>query len=234
MRGPDRPSSRVIVSHMVLVIPAGGGLVWDRAHVLVVHRPRYDDWTLPKGKLDDTDGGDVAACAVREVLEETGAVVELGRPAGQTRYRVGGPGGEPAVKVVDYWHMARTGGNFTPNREVDEVRWLPAAAARMLLTYARDRMLVDGASPGRTPERGVLRRYEAAVAEGDLDGLEAVLGDDFVGVGPGGERVSRDDFLAAAVAAFAAGEDRSGLTGGADPELSVVRDARVVELHIRR
>lgn len=219
---------------MASEVAAGGGIVWDRSHVLIVHRPRYDDWTLPKGKLDPVDAGDVEACAVREVFEETGVTVEVGAPAGRTRYPVVGRGGAAATKIVDYWHMRRTGGNFSPNREVDAVRWLAVPEAQALLTFGRDRILLEGVTPGATSARGVLGRYEAAVANRDLNGLEAVLADDFVGVGPGGERVSRDDFLAAAVAAFAGGEDRSGLTGGADPELSVVRDARVVELHIRR
>lgn len=129
---------------MDVEILAGGGLVWDRGHVLVVHRPRYDDWTFPKGKLDPVDGGDIAACAVREVLEETGTTVELGELAGRTRYPVTGKDGLAAVKVVDYWHMRRTGGDFTPNREVDEVRWLPAHEARTLLTFQRDRDLLGG------------------------------------------------------------------------------------------
>lgn len=121
--------------------------MWDRGHVLVVHRPRYDDWTFPKGKLDPVDDGDVAVCAVREVLEETGTTVELGRPAGRTRYAVTGRDGLPAAKVVDYWHMRRTGGTFTVNREVDEVRWLPVHEARALLTFQRDRDLLDASGP---------------------------------------------------------------------------------------
>lgn len=215
-------------------VAAGGGIVWDRSHVLVVHRPRYDDWTLPKGKLDAVDAGDVEACAVREVLEETGVTVEVGAPAGRTRYPVIGRGGEAATKVVDYWHMRRTGGNFTPNREVDAVRWLAVTEAQALLTFGRDRLLLEGVTPGATSARGVLGRYETAVRARDLDGLEAVLADDFVAVGPGGERVGRDDFLAAAVATFAGAGPVAPLLGPPDEGRSNVRDARITELHVRR
>lgn len=156
---------------------AGGGLVWDGALLLVVHRPRYDDWSLPKGKIDPVDRGDVLACAVREVREETGTEVSVGARAGQTRYRSAGPGGVAAVKVVDYWHMARTGGAFTPNREVDVVQWVDVAIAQTLLTYGRDRLLLEGVTPGATSALGVFRRFEAALLAGDGDGLDAVAGD---------------------------------------------------------
>lgn len=162
---------------MQLQVIAGGGLVWDRSRLLVVHRPRYDDWTLPKGKLDPVDDGDVRACAVREVREETGTEVSVGARAGQTRYPSTGPGAAAAVKVVDYWHMERTGGTFVPNREVDVVQWVDVAAARALLTYERDRLLLEGVTPGHTSAIGVFRRFAAALEAGDGYGVEAVAGD---------------------------------------------------------
>jgi len=208
---------------------AGGGLVWDGAHLLVVHRPRYDDWTLPKGKLDREDGGDVLACAVREVWEETGTTVAAGPPAGRTRYRVGVRGGGSGVKVVDYWHMRRTGGSFRPNREVDVVRWVAVADAQRILTFERDRALIAGVEPCSTPDTNVLGRYGHAVATGDGDGLEAVLADDAVVVGRDGTRLPREELIAAVVTESDSG---SGLGRGCDPARTVVRDARIVELHL--
>lgn len=124
------------------MIEAAGGVVWRRAadgalEVLVVHRPRYDDWSLPKGKLD---GGESAeAAALREVEEETGLRCSLGRELPTVRY-VDHHGDE---KRARYWAMQPIGGSFTPNDEVDEARWLPVDDAAGLLTYDRDRMVVD-------------------------------------------------------------------------------------------
>jgi 8-oxo-dGTP pyrophosphatase MutT (NUDIX family) len=124
-------------------VRAAGGLLQQVgadgvARVLVVHRPRYDDWSLPKGKVDpgETDED----CALREVEEETGLRCRLGRELPSTRYtdRKG------RSKQVRYWVMEVEGGSFTANDEVDEVRWVPAAEASALLSYAHDRELVDG------------------------------------------------------------------------------------------
>ena len=120
------------------VVFAAGGVPWRRPRsgpleVLVVHRPKYDDWTLPKGKLDDGESAEEAA--VREVEEETGLQVKLADELPSTDYhdRYGRP------KNVRYWIMDVTGGEFHPNREVDEVRWLPVEDAKAALTYPRDR-----------------------------------------------------------------------------------------------
>lgn len=122
-------------------VRAAGGLVERTApdgtvQVLVVHRPRYDDWSFPKGKLDP--GEDFLAAAVREVREETGLEVEVGEELAPVRYH--DHRGRP--KVVRYWRMRAVGGAFEPNDEVDEVRWLPADDARPLLTYPHDRALL--------------------------------------------------------------------------------------------
>jgi 8-oxo-(d)GTP phosphatase len=105
--------------------------------VLIIHRIRYNDWTLPKGKLD---GGESSpACAVREVREETGATIRLGVPLDTIRY-----GTSKGVKQVDYW-----GGTVLetvprpPDDEVDGVTWLPVRAALERLTYAQDHFLVQ-------------------------------------------------------------------------------------------
>ena len=125
-------------------IRAAGGVVHrgerDAFRVAVVHRPRYDDWTLPKGKLEtgetDEDG------ALREVEEETGLRCALEDQAGSTRYR--DRHGRP--KVVIYFFMTPIDGTFRPNNEVDELRWLPPTDAMALLTHQHDRDLVAKAA----------------------------------------------------------------------------------------
>lgn len=130
---------------------AAGGVVWRhraspssepgdsrRVEVLVAHRPRYDDWTFPKGKPEA--GEDLTATAVREIGEETGLRVRLGHPLPDTRYLIAdGP------KQVSYW-SARTIGaeaEFEPNKEVDEIRWVRPSEARQLLTHEHDVELVE-------------------------------------------------------------------------------------------
>jgi 8-oxo-dGTP diphosphatase len=112
---------------------AGGVVVADDGQVLLVHRPRYDDWTLPKGKLDR--GETFEEAALREVREETGLRCTLGREVATTEYR----DSKDRPKVVRYWLMEVEGGDFRANDEVDEVRWLPVTDAAELLTYDRDR-----------------------------------------------------------------------------------------------
>ncbi len=102
------------------------------AEVLVVHRPRYDDWSLPKGKLDA--GETHEAAALREVAEETGLRCTLGPELASSSYR----DGHDRPKLVRYWAMVVDGGSFQPNDEVDEVRWLSLEEASGTLTYAHD------------------------------------------------------------------------------------------------
>ena len=128
-------------------VRAAGGIVLRRApegdwQVLLVHRPRYDDWSLPKGKADagETD----EQTALREVEEETGLRCTLGERAGRTRYR----DSKGRDKVVHYWLMepesetTATDGAFVPNDEVDAVRWCTVAEATTRLSYAHDRKLL--------------------------------------------------------------------------------------------
>ena len=122
-----------------IVHAAGAVLVRDGA-VAVVHRPRYDDWTLPKGKIKP--GEDDHAAALREVWEETGHTGSIERDLGTIEYLVE-LRGAPATKVVRYFVMRDEGGSFEPDREVDEVRWLDRDAARELLSYHRDREVLD-------------------------------------------------------------------------------------------
>jgi 8-oxo-(d)GTP phosphatase len=127
---------------MTQTVPAAGGVVWrtagDGPEILAVHRPRYDDWTLPKGKLDS--GEHRLAAAVREVFEETGirGVPQVRLPS--VRYLTGVPGVE---KTVDFWSMRPAADEgHEPDHEVDALRWIPVPAARTLLTYAHDRGVV--------------------------------------------------------------------------------------------
>jgi 8-oxo-dGTP diphosphatase len=114
-------------------VDAAGGVVERDGRVLLVHRPRYDDWTFPKGKLDPGESFEDAA--LREVQEETGLRCSLGRELPSTRYEVNG---QP--KLVRYWLMAPTAEvEFTPNDETDGVRWVTPDEARAILTYDRDR-----------------------------------------------------------------------------------------------
>jgi 8-oxo-dGTP diphosphatase len=119
-----------------VVRAAGGVVVRDdlgALEVVVVHRPRYDDWTLPKGKA--LPGESDEACALREVEEETGLRCDLGAELARTSYR----DSKDRPKVARYWLMRPAGGRLSPSHEVDDARWLPFAEAEALLTYARDR-----------------------------------------------------------------------------------------------
>ena len=120
------------------MVEAAGGVVVRDGRVLLVHRPRYDDWTLPKGKLDPGEGFEEAA--LREVEEETGLRCELVRELASTTYT----DHKGRDKRVRYWEMTPVGGEFEPNDEVDELRWLEPAEARAALTYARDAEVLAG------------------------------------------------------------------------------------------
>jgi 8-oxo-dGTP diphosphatase len=115
-------------------VRAAGGVVVDpEGRVALVHRPRYDDWTLPKGKLDRGESFEDAA--LREVEEETGLRCRLVRELPSSEYR--DPKGRS--KLVRYWLMeVEHDPGFVPNNEVDELRWVPVEEAPALLSYARD------------------------------------------------------------------------------------------------
>jgi len=121
-------------------VQAAGGVLVRDGMVALVHRPKYEDWTLPKGKLDPGESFEQAA--LREVEEETGLVCRLGAELSPTRYT--DQKGRP--KIVRWWAMeVAEDVPFEPNAEVDELRWLEPAEAAEALTYERDRVLVEEA-----------------------------------------------------------------------------------------
>lgn len=158
------------------VVLAAGALVWrvrkGELQVLAVHRPRYDDWSWPKGKLDP--GETLPACAVREVAEETGKIIELGQPLPTLRYPIAGG----KVKIVRYWAArtipadapaatARAAVKDASKNEIDEVKWLTIEQARHLITFHDDlrplERLIDEHEAGRLRSRVlILARHARA------------------------------------------------------------------------
>lgn len=126
------------------LIRASGCVVYRKAEgdagspieVLVAHRPRYDDWDFPKGKLEpgETD----LECAIRETLEETGFTGDIGAELASDHYQVRGRN-----KTVRWWLMHKTGGSFVVNEEVDEVRWVVPSEAAEILSYDHAVQLLD-------------------------------------------------------------------------------------------
>lgn len=120
-----------------VAVRAAGGIVYRQVgpttlEVLLVHRPRYDDWTFPKGKCKGDESDE--ECALREVEEETGLRCELGAELRSTSYR----DALGRRKRVRYWAMRPLAGAFEPDREVDEIRWRDAHEAGRELSWERD------------------------------------------------------------------------------------------------
>jgi len=144
---------------VVVVKPSSRG-----RKILLVHRPRHKDWSLPKGKLEP--GESTVAAAIRECDEETGVRPRLGQYLGRHTYRVMG-----RPKTVDYW--AATVGKdqgFTPDDEVDKIAWVTRSQAKSLLSYKRDLTMVDAALSLPPTLPLILLRHTAAVKRGDFKG----------------------------------------------------------------
>ena len=122
------------------IVHAAGAVLVRDGRVAIVHRPRYDDWTLPKGKNEP--GEDDRSAALREVFEETGHRGTIERDLGTIEYLTE-KRGVVSPKMVRYFVMRAEGGAFEPGAEVDALRWLDRAGARELLTYDRDREVLD-------------------------------------------------------------------------------------------
>ena len=121
-------------------VRAAGGVVLSEGpggrEVAVVHRPKYDDWSLPKGKLES--GETWKDAALREVAEETGLECELGTELSSTSYE----DSKGRSKMVRWWIMRPRGGSFDPDDEVDEMRWVPVDSAAEFLDNDADRALL--------------------------------------------------------------------------------------------
>jgi 8-oxo-dGTP pyrophosphatase MutT (NUDIX family)/broad specificity phosphatase PhoE len=158
------------------VIQAAGGLVFRRSakgklKVLLAHRPRYDDWGLPKGKADK--GESPEETAIREVLEETGYRCRVVAPIGTTRYRISG-----GVKEVTWFAMRPLPDSpgFRKNKEVDEIRWLSRKQALALCDYENDRRLIAESGLKKLAQTGTLflLRHSTAGDRAKWDGIDAI------------------------------------------------------------
>lgn len=158
------------------MVKAAGGLVFKetakgKLRVLLVHRPRYDDWGLPKGKADKGETSEETA--IREVLEETGHHCRIVAPLGTSRYRIDG-----GVKEVDWYAMRPLPDSpgFEKNEEVDEIRWLSRKKARELCDYENDRTLIVESGLKKLARSGTLYllRHAAAGDRSKWEGVDAV------------------------------------------------------------
>ncbi len=144
------------------LIEAAGGVLWRSAEggvgveIALVHRPKYDDWSVPKGKLFTDEHSLVGA--IREVEEETGYAGRLGRPLGEVRYAKDG-----SPKRVRYWAVEALHGTFVSGDEVDQLMWLPPKEAMLHLSPDRDRPIVEAFMADVRPTRScVVVRHGSA------------------------------------------------------------------------
>ncbi|MDO4911224.1 MAG: NUDIX hydrolase [Corynebacterium sp.] len=166
LRGRHQEIPHHIEHYFARPIMAAGAVLMRDGLYAVIHRPHYDDWSLAKGKVDK--GENLPQTAVREILEETGYEIHLGKLIGKVTYPI-----KTHTKVVFYWTAEVVGGEFTPNKEVDEIRWLPYEEAHELLSYEVDRAVLEKAEKRRqvpTNSRIILVRHAHAGDSNDWDG----------------------------------------------------------------
>ena len=150
------------------MIRAAGALLWRenselKIEIALIHRPRYDDWSLPKGQIEE--GESSLRCAFREVIEETGITPQFGRELGSVEYK------EPAgLKRVKYWAAKALTEEFLPNEEVDEIKWLDPQDALSLATHDSDRTIIESflEQEPRT-DTLIILRHTKALERGDWD-----------------------------------------------------------------
>ena len=156
------------------MIRAAGALLWrENSHleieIALIHRPRYGDWSLPKGKVDD--GETTLQCAYREVFEETGVKAQFTRELGSVEYQESGD-----LKRVKYWAAKAPlfDQHFTVNEEVDEIRWLTPADAAALATHDSDKSIIENfMSLEPRTDTLIILRHTKALERGDWDDLDS-------------------------------------------------------------
>ncbi len=166
MAVPD-PDATVVIDPEVI---AAGAVVVRKGTVLLVHRPKYDDWSFPKGKQDP--GEDDVVTAVREVLEETGVEIRLGMPLPSTAYVQF----DGRSKLVHYWRAHVIGDHdvstYEPNDEIDDVAWVPVEEAAGLLSYQRDRDVLAALPTSKKTTPLVVLRHAKALSRKKWDGSD--------------------------------------------------------------
>jgi 8-oxo-dGTP diphosphatase len=156
------------------VIRAAGALLWreiaaGEIEIALVHRPRYDDWSLPKGKIDENETA--LACAYREVFEETGIKARFTRQLGSAEYQDNG-----AQKRVKYWVAQALGASvFVANEEVDQLRWLKPTDSIELATHQSDKEMIERFLEIAEPtDTLIILRHTKALERGDWDGDDSL------------------------------------------------------------
>ena len=156
------------------MIRAAGALLWreiaaGEIEIALVHRPRYDDWSLPKGKIDENETA--LACAYREVFEETGIKARFTRQLGSVEYEDNG-----AQKRVKYWVAQALGtSDFVANEEVDQLRWLKPTDSIELATHQSDKEMIERFLEIEGPtDTLIILRHTKALERGDWDGDDSL------------------------------------------------------------